>query len=327
MPTRPHRTCLVTFALAVAGGCVAVDRSPDTTAAPLAGGCPKWGCGDNSPLIDGIYFHELGLFGQSNDGGLRIVDFRKAGASYALRVDGDRLMGDGPGLALIGDDLVGAEIVLTDGVETYIVYVEHVSRTMSFEVAPHTPIETYRLGYSVGPDSTTLHEDVCPEDNVLEAMIFTGDRYGAAQKTVTVGGDADRWFNIACAGSAPAKMHIFRHTTAGSTAATVTSQAERQALLKMFAADYCGTGESFTFRGQPLTWSNGWSPIGAYETFEAVWDESGALCLDVPRLAAKGGPNYDPNIGEKVSDMCPWLERCDGSVTGYVSSANPPPGP
>jgi hypothetical protein len=73
--------------------------------------------------------------------------------------------------------------------------------------------------------------------------------------------------------------------------------AQRQAMLKMFAADYCGNGHAFTVDGQPLVYgdASAWYPLtpttdridpptGYIGTIESLWDEHGALCIDTPRL-------------------------------------------
>src|SRR5262249_22024159 len=144
-----------------------------------------------------------------------------------------------------------------------------------------------------------------------------GPRNEPPSKTVKDAEPATTWFNLACAGTLTAKMHLMRHTNAGAwTAASwtpgheVTDPAapfhtdvpQRRAMVKMFAADYCGTGDAFTVDGQPLMYddSKHWfapgssgvaamhvaadgtlSPSGS--TMEALWTDHGALCVSRPR--------------------------------------------
>ena len=54
------------------------------------------------------------------------------------------------------------------------------------------------------------------KDVEREAITFEGDHYDAEHKRVTGTKFKDGWFNFACAGTAVAKMHMLRHTRAGS---------------------------------------------------------------------------------------------------------------
>jgi hypothetical protein len=146
-------------------------------------------------------------------------------------------------------------------------------------------------------------------------------------------GSGDSWFNLACAGSAMAKMHLLRHTQPGSLVpvtgappvplADPSTLPERQAMLKMLTADYCGDGRSFTRTGQPLRYMDRrhWYPgvpfsldPAAFEigSIEAIWGASGAVCLSQPRLAAM----------DEIQDHCRQVRRFGGkgrpSLAGVV---------
>src|SRR5262249_31439197 len=103
------------------------------------------------------------------------------------------------------------------------------------------------------------------------AIAFAGDRYDPVQKIVTDTVRGTQWFNLACAGTATAKVHLVRHTNAGAWSPSTwhpgvditspgapyhTAPQLRQAMLKMFAADYCGSGFPFTVDGQPLLYDD-----------------------------------------------------------------------
>ena len=115
------------------------------------------------------------------------------------------------------------------------------------------------------------------------AVIFRGDRYDEKAKTVNETGGTDTWFNIACAGTTVAKMHLLRHTWAGNRdGRRPTSENQRQAVLKMLVADYCGNGKPFTVDGHPLVYAynKAWEPSVDFTTaasLDAVWNASHAV--------------------------------------------------
>jgi hypothetical protein len=175
------------------------------------------------------------------------------------------------------------------------------------------------------------------------AVVFTGDHYDAATKEVEAG-SADR-FNLGCAGTVPAKLHLLRHTEAGSipigTNKRTTSLPERTAMLRMLIADYCGNGTKFTFDGVLLNYGDvkGWYPLppdGPMTTkqptprdrsFEAVWNSKGPLCLTDPRVACP--EEIVKNCRDSLDDQTWNLpKKCpvDGSMPwedGHALSANP----
>src|ERR1041384_2518099 len=169
------------------------------------------------------------------------------------------------------------------------------------------------------------------------AVVFEGDRYDPQHKIVSDVTWTTPWFNLACAGSVPAKMLLMRRTNAASFGRDgvrwyTLSTRERQAMLKMFTADYCGTGQAFTVDGQPLIWweSHHWydeTPLlglpapRPVASVEALWDENGALCLTTPRMAVPWtGP---PTTVDEVRQACPAknLRDCPTDLTGWETYA------
>ena len=134
-----------------------------------------------------------------------------------------------------------------------------------------------------------------------EAITFEGDHYDAEHKRVGRTRFEQGWFNFACAGTAVAKMHMLRHTRAGSITPSGpprnTSLRQRTAMLKAITADYCGDGTAWTADGTPLQWtdSNLWFPkanlnleeLEQAGLIEAVWGPDGAMCLNHPRRQTK----------------------------------------
>src|SRR6185295_18525269 len=110
------------------------------------------------------------------------------------------------------------------------------------------------------------------------------------------------------------------HTEASQVVPTTAAQ--RQAMLKMFTADVCGDGTSFTVQGQPLVWAdaNGvTSFVKPPGSLEAIWNEGGALCLDTPRR-----PELAPAIATRCGARLPRCGALSAAARagGYVTSAN-----
>jgi hypothetical protein len=214
--------------------------------------------------------------------------------------------------ALAGSDLVGLKLYLRDatGAESVIEFAG--TGTTAFWAGPAGSVPTYTLSYTSATQSDP--QPLCTA-NSNDAIIFAGDRYDAEHKTVIATGDVTAgWFNIACSGTALAKLHLTRHTEASQV--MKTTAVERQAMLKMFTADVCGDGTSFTVHGQPLLWAdaNHLTSFGQpAATLEAVWTERGAMCLDTPRR---------PELAGAIAARCGQLPKCTDQ-RGYVISGNP----
>lgn len=313
----------------VALALVACVDDPETalgTATQLS--CPKWGCGENSPLMGPYEEHEYDASGaQVNSEGSRVVALVQGGQAYEPRiVGGSQLIGVQPdGSVISGAGLTNAYFLISTPTGPYKIIIKKVtpraSSQVRFWIGPQTQIETYELMYLfAGRGPATHPEPLChnpPERDAgegsptrmwnapLEAILYSGDRYDADEHTVTASSypASGPWFNIACAGSALAKLHLTRHTTAGSLSTHPSTAAQRQAMLRMYVSDLCGTGASFTEQGTPLHWTNskGWSQLTGMEFApEALWNENGALCLDTHRR----GTQYMADI---VAE-CPMLD-------------------
>jgi len=203
----------------------------------------------------GRAFHELNLNGVPNQIGLSIVRVERDHVSYVLEVSGASISARPTGSrfpVLSGPDLVGLKLHLKDATGARSVIEFAGTGTTTYWAGPSDAVPTYSLTYT-----STTHSDpqrLCTA-NSNEAILFAGDRYDAERKTVTAtGAAAAGWLNIACSGTALAKLHLTRHTEASQI--VKTTAIERQAMLKMFTADVCGDGTSFTVHGQPLLWAD-----------------------------------------------------------------------
>jgi hypothetical protein len=169
----------------------------------------------------------------------------------------------------------------------------------------------------------------------VSALVFEGDHYDPETKTVQHGRKG--WFNLACAGTAGAKMHLLRHTEAGSIKMgpnkRITSLGERTAMLRMITADYCGNGSTFTVNGHPLLYGdiNKWYPLNPsdprIDTFEAAWGPNGPLCITKPRLycppTVQSACSIELDRSFTLPPPCPTNGTFPAGT--HVISANPKP--
>jgi ADYC domain len=261
-------------------------------------------------------FHELSLTGAQNAAGFAVTGIRRGTTPYELEVSGSSVTAhprSGIGDRLTGPALVGLVIDLRDPAGKRYALRFAASGTTTFWAGSSTIVPTYELTYTNTTDGAP--RPLCTV-GVNQAILFEGDRYDAARKTVIATGAASRgWINIACAGTALAKLFLIRHTEASQEVRT--TRAERQAMLKMFTADVCGDGTSFTVHGQPLFWADAKGITrfpNAPRSLEAVWNEKGAVCLEEPRR---------PELANEIQARCGPLPRCTPTTHGHVVSAIP----
>jgi ADYC domain len=287
--------------------------------------CESFGCGGNAG-IRGTLFHELRA-ALPNEEGIVIVGARSgAGAAHRvpvgtpmdLDVQAYSLVGLVAGQpAVEGVELGGSMIHLRLASGTsVIVHIKSIGVTEFWtgDAAGPEQATVYGFNWQVGvnlpelstnadgwlplcarspyepiprPEEPTIGSDFLTSSNL--AVVFGGDRYDADGITVEVPGEAG-WFNISCVGTALAKMHLLRHTSAGSGTTGSPSVEQRQAMLKLLSADYCGDGHAYARNGTPLFFQD---QDGRFDPTpwwgdrvagpEAIWTSAGALCLDDPR--------------------------------------------
>lgn len=307
--------------------------------AQAAGTCTQLECSGNSPVIDGLGFHELYTDGHENLAGFAVMDLRKGLLSYALAVRNGEIRGHRPGSILAGAQLVGAAIRLKlNGTKEYLVRIKAVHQV---QTATSDPWAAYEFEVEL-PSKETV--DLCakiPEKDVeiprKLSVVFERDQLDAATKTVTQGPAS--LFTIGCAGSAPAKMVVNVHTHAAKALGySSTTLEQRQAFLKMITGDYCGTGTPFTVAGQPLEWKDATqyvdyqSPLPDLKV-EARWSSTGAECLNVPRINANptdaGEDMFGLDVLDDIKAECEplLLKECGDDLKEFAGahliSANP----
>jgi hypothetical protein len=358
------RAASILTAMVFAGGCVAEIDDPAPEITPIAGpgdSCGKWECGTNSPKIDAFDFHELKINGSvgepEND--FRILGFYKQeGATlvpYRLSVLQGKIFGTASGHPTLEHQaLVGAYMrlyspsagwyrlsIVTVGAIAYLATpgAHHYIETYEFEYVPTSSRDVVTVG--TRSQNLCSHPPSEPDETGLGttlAVVFEGDRIEAATKTV-VGNDAS-WFNFGCANHALAKMYLTGHVAIAANDGMPTTALERQTILKMYAADYCGTGEPFTVAGVKLRYRDNHSPLWLdYKSdpvsLEARWSPSGASCLRNPRGTVNPTPDFtnvfgngNPTVWSMVIGVCPMITACSDNNPqlqngAYLVTGNP----
>jgi hypothetical protein len=325
-----------------------------------SGNCQEWLCGTNSPEIANFGFWELnlppslGTAGKRNNAGFQLLYFVQKNEKYLPKVFEGRLTASNDKVTLSGSQLVGGWLVLVRGSRNFKLRVTEVGRAVSWAQSSKglVVLESYKLDwteFTAGSNGKEF-ENVCnnppnQENGELlhmlqfHTLLFEGDRIDAKPKLDT--GIDNSWFNLGCAGSALAKMALTGHTEASRHAGTFDTKIEdRQAILKMFAGDYCGDGTPFTVAGQPLSWVDDALTMNLAAVplkREARWYEKGAACLDDARVdvhpttLSTATFGATPSIYEQVKDYCPQRvpPPCDGGTLDtdgfHLLSATPTP--
>jgi hypothetical protein len=317
---------------ATCAGCLAEPPGAPPAVSEVASAltCSGFGCNDNSPIIAGAPFYELNIHGIPNDHGLRVTGFRSAsGAPFQIDVRQARLVGLDPAgnIALDTPGISHAVIQLTDKfLNTWEIKVVEID-SVGFWAAPAGLATTYHLQVHRPPGKDF---DLCsnPPDptawpgNVFHAILFEGDRYSPVEKTVLATGSATAgWFNIACAGTATAKLHLARHTEPSASPTLPTVLTQRQAMLRAYTAAVCPHSDAFTGKGEKLIVADNQGLMTGppnLRNIEALWGPSGALCKTEWRLVhANSMPQADANtLLAQIPVQCPGVPLCS-SIVGF----------
>jgi hypothetical protein len=319
--------------------------------------CGPNGCGDNSPVIHGVYFGELNeLPGIANGDGVSITSVMSANAEpMLLQVDGDRLIGvdaDDPTTQLAaGPGLVDTRIYLDVNGHEYVIRISawHAAPNLFWVGAGSPTTEYYDFVYSPLANQH-VEKELCSEalngPDMIHAFVFTGDRYDPTTKVITEGLPALHWFNIACFGSATAKLYLTGHANASADKLGLDPKPtvkQRRAMLNAWTSNVCGTGQAFTYQGEPLVMRDSmdlirhahpssWEDLNPPATYEAIWDASGAVCLNDHRLEDEDleeGEHFDPLIRRRIRQYCSLPRPCSAldlatwKSRGHVLTGNP----
>lgn len=304
--------------------------------------CDEFMCGTNSPQIAQFGFWELnqppalGTLGKPNNVGLQVEAFVLNGVWFLPKVSGGRLTASKGSNTLAGPELVNGWLQLRNRGRTFRMRVVEVGQVASWAQppagGPPVMVESYRLDWSElvngnWGDSREVCKNPPGRDNddaltmtgpyVFHTLMFEGDRIEPSKKTDYAIDES--WFNLGCAGHALAKLALTGHTQGAHNAGTFhTTLAERQTMLKMLAADYCGDGTPFTVAGQPLNWRDDHNTMKLAAllvnppqplVLESRWTADGAACLDKPRVDVHwtqlGDQVFGSDVYAQVQSHCP----------------------
>lgn len=299
---------------------------------------PDWGCRScgftNSPMLGDEIVPEFTIGHVADPMTVGLVAVQDtAGKRYEVELqDGAVLAIDVfSGKAYAGDDLLAWNLVFEyDGHEFLVeiaMYEEH-SDWVNGALIP-----TYSLIHDYPPSGSDLVDlPICPGYTVDATSVTFVQGAVYDQQALTVSHTPD-FASIGCTGHLVAKLRFMGYAPDDGYGTDLNHQ---QAAMKMLAADYCGSGHSFTSSGTPLAWTDAWGNFGpwnetaeweqgaapytpAMADTEARWDESGALCLKQPRKAdpldimnecalpppCEGGPHENATYGALLTSFNP----------------------
>lgn len=287
------------------------------TYAVVSGG--KWGCKTcgftNSPQYGEL---EVGvaIHGDATSATLprysELID--PSGQSWDVKFDHGQLFATGGGTAIGQYDLVGwtlrakwpwgevrdAEIYAFDWVLDW--------------TDDGGAIPTYGLSYfdPITEDTGNICEGMLLDETSV--VFLEGERYEADGTIVP---NQHHLVTAACRGHALAKMALTKYVPYDGA----TDVDERQATLRMFRADYCGDGTSYTVLGTKIDFTDDgarrhveFNPELMSEVLEAYWNQDGAICLGTPRWSG---------VGEIPCEPPPCEEFFGGGFEGAWASLVP----
>lgn len=307
------------------------------------GDCDPLICPGNSDIIAALGPYELSTNPtQVSSRGYRLVSIKKGGVQLAsFDVNGASLTGTMPGplpasppIPIGGPpDWIGTRFrvqEMTSG-QTLDLIIEAYMYVPFFDNTKPVKIVGYMMKYQRIAPLRSHERDLCPYKDELGsndaktwAVFWKGDRYRpdtgeifASGLGLESAGHVGDWFNISCAGEATIKM---LRTEIGNAVRPFSPQPLSQATLNMFTAKYCPDATRYTKLGQKLTWDDKWSShtLGDIASFEAIWTETGAYCLNTPRMVQR------EEIACEI-DECDAATLASWTTHGHLLSGNPKP--
>jgi hypothetical protein len=262
--------------------------------------CRPNACGANKAELDGTVVWQLALQEAGTTKGPGIASaHRRDGAPMLLRLapEGDRLIGVSPETGdVIAEraDLDGTKIQVRVSGKSYKIFIRRVAPAeQRFWAGAQLPIETYDFMYR--PPSGGPERPLCAagreRPSMIHAIVLGDEHYDPTTQQIGEGSTRRNRIDLACAESPMYQQHRSGYTAVAQARLGVSKTlAQRQAMLNAWTSNVCGTGVLFTRPGEPLVVRDGRgvfgapSHAGAKQSREAIWDEHGAVCLDVHRL-------------------------------------------
>lgn len=342
------------------------------------GGCNVLDC-DNSPELTHNGIWSFSVSGQNDVRGYSAVSEGPSGAKYAvlfkkvsdglgrpitkkykLTLENDRIVGRyGKTERLEGAGLIDARIQMQNAAGRQHDIVIKGVRLMS---APHytdgKQIEVYRMLWArpdldpatpgIGMPRPTLCNapppNGTPNNPVTyyglqadENVVFAGDQFKIDSLTVEDAANDDI-ANFGCAGKTLSKLYLQRVTVHTQPKPDL---ARRLMFIKMWTADYCNDGRTWTATGAKLEWiyrttipenqfdHDVYPDPALLTTVDARWSANGATCLGTPRLfyltdSTPDDPEDLTDLKDRVRASCPGRSMPDcvpGEGTDFGSAA------
>jgi hypothetical protein len=310
----------------VEGDDVGDDEQTGVVDQEVGAGCSPWVCGSNDPYLS-IYFHELpDLIGMSNPEGFTLLGMVVGPQMYNLDVVNGELRGWKAGFAPVTGAALANKVIKVKGPDGKVYNLKIVgapSTTPLYPVGSGTT-PAYQIEYTIQGDPDQRARNICDNpgqylgeydtlfQNKWTVVLFETERFDAKSKRIT--GNNHKFFNIGCAGHILSKMHLTHHSIVTGVGAYATTPEERQTMMKMYAADYCKDGTSFTIGGEDLSWTDdhGWLPHYyplASLSLEARWNKDGPICVESPRLKGSMDPLattlFPAGVEAAIAARCP----------------------
>lgn len=312
--------------------------------------CRPNGCGNNGAWLGQKFkFRELHLtMGVPNKQKLSIQSFRHGNEALKLDVEGDDLVGiRNDNTKVKGASLKGATLSIKESDDSYTLTIEDVLETPFWagcmagdrckDAPPTVPVYRFSVIRDRGGCKVELcRPELSDDHDTLKgtAVIFKGDvyddNYRVRSNDSSVPAERlkpgeDDLFNIACVGTTVSKLHFLRHTSASVEPPVLRATvAQRQTMLRLLTADYCGIGQPFTEEGLPIKlgfdspmWDVSSYKLGDAKSMDARWSKDGATCIGIPRLRDRvksptGAAVADPEkyLLDQIKQYCPVTNRC-----------------
>ena len=225
---------------------------------------------------------------------------------------------------------------------------------------PPADVPTYRLVWSKLPDpwppgldgpQVHVGDSVCPRREAWMEPWQQGNKppepdpwHDATDHLIVVQGETytrdavidrahsgARWFDVACVGTALAKMRLLGYDPMRNTTQVDESLAgERQATLKMLTGRYRGE-TSYTSAGMPLMWEHrdhrelAGTPAGGWSRarLESYWNKDGATCLSHRRTWRQPDPlSVPPGTLDPAATL---RAQIAATMSKAMPEADPPP--
>jgi hypothetical protein len=313
--------------LALACGCDVIQPEPmhdeESRNATLSSG---WGCKTcgftNSPQLGADMMDRFSIDGSAGPDEFELVAIDAPnGTRCTVEVVGSQLRGKKGGTTVVDDALVGWRLVFE--IHGHEVKVEIADYEQHPDWVTGTKVHTYALAYDRLPGGTDVpRANVCPGLALdgTSIVMTAGETYDG--ESYRVEPNRPGWVAMGCRGHVIAKLKLMGYDPNDDYDSSV---AQRQAALKMLAADYCGDGSSYTAIGTPLdcedelgNFEPSWS-VGT-DHVESAWTDKGATCLTQPRLSSTN-PKHICGLGP--CDAKPVELIADGAA--IVSLVPPTP--